>query len=441
MRTGDIPYHYRGRMTRRLVNLLTILTPLLSVAVALSCSTKEAAVRSGSSNDPIRTEAIAQYPPRLRIELGSSTEDDPYHAGFIEPSGKIVIPPRFAEADGFSEGLAHVWIRGRQAYIDTSGNVQFYLPFDCAYAGFFSEGLALVNLGGKPEFHYIRGGRWGYVDRAGRLAVPATFAMPLASIDWYRGLGDFSEGLAAMPDAKGDTSGNYGYIDRTGRWVIEPRYGRVGRFSNGLAKVEVLRDKSRGPEASAWGYIDRAGKALWWMNDEVPPFIPNTPLRHNPPRFMIARRPAGQQEGNARYGFIDNSGNVVITPAFDAADEFSEGLAHVRSVALRCSLRMTHAQPPDGPVVAAGCRVKREDVKHEVGGSSRFTCSCFTFGSGSSLRSEPGVGAGANAGRRYYCHTDFLKSSSAAFSCFSKSSVSSFLSPSPCRRLAARWST
>jgi hypothetical protein len=98
--------------------------------------------------------------------------------GIIDETGRVVIPPQFEYAGHFIDGLAQVQIGDRLAFIDPGGKVEFYLPAGCATEGWFSEGLALVNVGGEQDYHEIDGGRWGYINRQGDFAIPAHFFVP-----------------------------------------------------------------------------------------------------------------------------------------------------------------------------------------------------------------------------------------------------------------------
>src|SRR3712207_386391 len=57
--------------------------------------------------------------------------------GYIDRTGRRVIPFRYASADPFREGLALVTLGERQAFIDTTGTVAFMLPDDCLDPGRF----------------------------------------------------------------------------------------------------------------------------------------------------------------------------------------------------------------------------------------------------------------------------------------------------------------
>jgi hypothetical protein len=188
--------------------------------------------------------------------------------------------------DGFSEGLSWVVVGGdimsggKLGYMDQTGKtvikLQFLPPFvvgpsslepyEIAYGGRFSEGLAAVMD------HDAK--RSGYIDKTGKMVIE------LSSKRLYPA-GPFSEGLAPVVETGPDSpvpiiaSGvRVGYIDKSGQVVIRPQFGWaeadfnwgrswrgwVGRskgplaFSNGLAAVTSF------PE---WGYIDKTGKLVW----------------------------------------------------------------------------------------------------------------------------------------------------------------------------------
>jgi hypothetical protein len=85
--------------------------------------------------------------------------------------------------------------------------------------------------------------RCGYVDGAGKLAIPPRFKRTLP----------FYEGLASVyVDGVG-----WGAIDRTGAFAVAPRFASIGPFSEGLAAAQP--DQRR---LYTWVYIDRHGRAV-----------------------------------------------------------------------------------------------------------------------------------------------------------------------------------
>jgi hypothetical protein len=158
--------------------------------------------------------------------------------GYIDRSARMVIPPHFMAARDFRSGLAAVLVgrlpdsgsvpfNRKWGYIDRNGKIVIAPRFDDAYP--FSEGLARVNIGGRQEWSgygpqarltMIEGGKWGYIDQSGKMAIPAFF-------DWAS---DFSEGLAAVKMAEA-----WGYSDQSGKFVVTPRFDVASDFYDGKA--------------------------------------------------------------------------------------------------------------------------------------------------------------------------------------------------------------
>jgi hypothetical protein len=201
------------------------------------------------------------------------------HWGYANPSGKIVIEPRFDAALLFDAGRARVGvvdeelpeIDGRPnilwGYVDESGRVVIELRYN-ALRG-FSEGLAagaVLDPALLDASVFVRRGlnnlRWGYVDREGRVVIPTQF------LD----AGDFSEGLAQVnvggaKDSHCGRPGNYGYIDKSGAFVIKTQFSMATAFKDGRARVSVGHTEyvgrclCCGPRfIGKFGYVNRDGE-------------------------------------------------------------------------------------------------------------------------------------------------------------------------------------
>ncbi len=176
-----------------------------------------------------------------------------YCEGFIDITGRAVVPLSGFHAQDFHEGLAAMQGKvtapasdagkTKWGFIDRTGKFAIPPQYDRAYG--FSEGLGVV----------ISNGKYGFVDRAGKFVIPAKFRKATA----------FSEGLAAVKpsDEEAESTGlvrdprfgyGWGYIDRTGQYVIPPQFKQAEKYSEGLAYVWL--------EQFADGYIDRAGKLV-----------------------------------------------------------------------------------------------------------------------------------------------------------------------------------
>jgi len=150
--------------------------------------------------------------------------------GFIDHSGREVIPLRFESAYPFSEGLAAVELDGKWGFVDHSGLLVVAPRYDRVES--FRDGLAWVRLDRSA----------GFVDRSGRLVVPLEFDGWIDS-QWRP---DWSGGLCAMKAR----DGGWGFIDRTGRWVILPVHELVMACSDGLCAARKDR---------LWGFFDTRG--------------------------------------------------------------------------------------------------------------------------------------------------------------------------------------
>ena len=184
-------------------------------------------------------------------------------------------------------------------------------------AGEFHDGLAAVKLSGAE------GGKWGYVDRTGTLAIPARFTMA----------GRFNDGMAAAKVQSSDGE-LWGFIDKSGSFVIPPRFSEATVLADGLAPVRLVA-ATPGPALTtallpdsyprnAWGFVDARGAlAIAPRFQQAGPFSQGL---------------AAVCSGN-KWGYIDKLGHWVIPPQFDEAREFREGFAlvAVRNAAGRVS--------------------------------------------------------------------------------------------------------
>lgn len=85
-------------------------------------------------------------PARLGPEDGLLAVTVDGKHGFIDLTGRFVIPPTFDFAWQFSDGRASAWQNGRAGFIDRNGKFVISPRFE--YAKAFHEGLAEVQLGG-----------------------------------------------------------------------------------------------------------------------------------------------------------------------------------------------------------------------------------------------------------------------------------------------------
>jgi hypothetical protein len=191
-----------------------------------------------------------------RVTLDSKS---PPKWGYINTKGEWAIQPQFVFADNFSEGVAAVGIaydgededkehgarkylfppKARCGYIDKSG--KWVVPAKYDEAKKFSEGLAAVAVGEWRKAPWgkalVRITYWGYTNKDGLLVIEAKFdnAFP------------FSEGMAAV-----EKNHKYGYINKAGEIVVKPQFEEAGSFNRGRALVTLSPGRL--------GFVDKSGQ-------------------------------------------------------------------------------------------------------------------------------------------------------------------------------------
>ncbi len=116
---------------------------------------------------------------------------------------------------------------GKWGFINRGGKIVIPPQFD--EVGEFFQGRARVRVGE----------RWGYVDPTGKFLMP-----PL-----YHSATDFQQDRAIV------TVGNAaGVIDSTGHWVVRPRYTEIRPYSDNRAAIWIgAKEKALGEDA-VWRY-------------------------------------------------------------------------------------------------------------------------------------------------------------------------------------------
>lgn len=274
-----------------------------------------------------------------------NASDSDRRAGFIDLTGKLVIPMDFEYVGTFSSGLAPAQTNGRVGYINASGEYVIPPQFDYAYD--FSDGVAAVCYSND-------GFQCGYIDMKGKLLTP----LDITSMDYQTQASEgfftachgsfddcqygfsktdgapanfgsftwadpFSDGLAAVQQRVGEDY-LWGFINKEGKLVIKPMFIWVGKFGSGLAPVCV----GTSTENCTIGFIDKLGKFQINPQYEYFEMYDSESQWGNYPEH-------GFSEGLARVmvnkeiGYIDSTGKMVIKPQFTYGGNFVNGLARV----------------------------------------------------------------------------------------------------------------
>jgi len=312
--------------------------------------------------------------------------------GYIDASGRVVIRPTYEEAGDFHEGLAPVKMpgKGKYGYINTRGEWAIKLPRPRYYhLARFSCGVARITLHKSdwndlfeekgldvwPVPHY-------YIGRTGKVVIEPRSSLQYPDGSFYEDRLD-AKSKPAVKRQRNREEVQHGFIDPSGRRVIDFQFDETRPFSNGLAAVRVAYkwgyidrmgrsvipceflaawDFSEGLAAVAtkesWVYIDRSGRAVIKLRRRGKPLHP-TWLRgpsltrtgeiskgFAPGRFSegLAAAPSVEEKSVVGWRYIDRAGNTAIKYVFQAAGDFSEGLALVWLP----GARVTYARPGFG---------------------------------------------------------------------------------------------
>ena len=236
--------------------------------------------------------------------------------GYINLKNETVIPFEYDDANPFSEGLALVKKDERKFYIDTTGQVAFYVE-GYSFCGPFSCGLSQVSLSSGMD---------GFLNVHGELVIGTNYEIARA---FHDGVSEaYGNGHWGVINTVCDTlipfaysylrghngqyiirkDGKYGMIDINNNTIIPIEYDMLEWFYNGLA-LAMKNDKT--------GFIDVNNKV-------VVPF-----------QYDVARGfedgPAVVSKGN-KYGYIDKGGNYVVPLKYQFGESF--GAAGIAAVAL-----------------------------------------------------------------------------------------------------------
>lgn len=209
--------------------------------------------------------------------------------GYIDNKGDVVIKPQYDYAQDFEgNGLAVVEVRGKSGVINESNNFIVEPKYETITG--FSEGLAQV----------LDNGVFKVIDEKGKVLTPKGYSY----------IGSYNEGRAIFYDINSEGKLLYGYLDTRGQEVIPLKYESASDFKEGKAVVKI-RDNQ-------YAMIDLNGNILKIYNyDFVGDFGDGL--------LAFKENTAGD------FGFINESGEVVIVPKYSGVQAFEEGRAVVNT--------------------------------------------------------------------------------------------------------------
>lgn len=274
--------------------------------------------------------------------------------GFIDLSGKEVVPCVHEYAIPFSDGHALVGKSKREAnYIDKNGQVTSKINH-------FGDRYAPVDIPrGREEypnkvgpikdgiyFYRNRNYKEGYVKVDGDTISGSEFKYPYyaesysTSDDYDRRFQHFYEGRAVVRGTNG-----HGHIDTFGRLVVDTLYEAAFNFKEGRAKVK-LKGK--------YGFVDQQGKVIGeikydqvcyfydgmaqviigekcgYLNPEGEEVIPLSYDYWQGERYSSFKNGLVRVRINEKFGILDRKGKVIAEVKYDNIDPLFNGYMMVR---------------------------------------------------------------------------------------------------------------
>ncbi len=241
--------------------------------------------------------------------------------GYIRPDGSWAMPPQFAFAWPFSEGVAAVHKGDRMGYLRPDGTEA--LPFCYLRAGEFEKGrsevetetgMGVIRPDGsfviEPRFEFIWRDEWkgrdvfrtdGKDSRHALFDFNGNELLPPRDGDFF----PLDFGLLAV-----EKDGLWGVATEDGRFVIPPEYTNVSGFDD-CGWCCAYCGKGDGDPDGPTVFFDREGRIV------LAPDVDYAGLFFND--FAAARR-------DGKWGAIDREGRTVLPFHFDRVEAFSEGL-------------------------------------------------------------------------------------------------------------------
>jgi len=238
----------------------------------------------GYFNDIGQTVVSPIYEDALFFSDGLASIKQGGKWGFINELGGVVISPQYNEPGYFSEGFA--WVESESQHILLSADGQEIIRYKLTEfdsVDIYYDGLARIM---KDQLY-------GYVNTKGEIVIYPKFEEA----------GSYSEGLTLVTDENKETY----MLDTTGsKAILNNNYRLVNNFSDGLA--EVLLNNFRP------AYIDKNGTVVLG------------PFQHYVGEFSNG---FAMVQIGGKFGYMDQSGKIIIKPIYESAYIFKLGVALV----------------------------------------------------------------------------------------------------------------
>lgn len=222
-------------------------------------------------------------------------------AGYINRNKQLLISPRWDTACSFQGNFAVIGKRDPEGkfkfgVIDHFGNL--LIPPQYVFMTPLSEGKSFVNAGGSYEKGVLKGGKWYLINLNKQSVLTLCDTTLNKEIINYSGYLRFKNGVTWFP---GIHQGKvlFGLMNENTDYVVLPQYTFVNRLNEDAGGVFAGRKM---------GFIDIHGKQF------IPCVYDVVGAFNNGYAWF--------KQGK-KYGYVDKKGDVIIPPSFDEAGDFT----------------------------------------------------------------------------------------------------------------------
>lgn len=157
-------------------------------------------------------------------------KDSTDFVGYIDRTGKIIIPAQYVDALDFSDGLAYVANEEMAGFIDKAGKVVIDTKWKYSCGGGFNKGFCII-FDSESDNN-------GIINKKGDMVVPPNYIIHSLSDDVYVA-------------SEADESSKYGAFSYDGKQIIPFEYDDMTDFHEGLALAKL---------GDRWFVINKEGK-------------------------------------------------------------------------------------------------------------------------------------------------------------------------------------
>lgn len=247
-----------------------------------------------------------------------SAENDLY--GFVDMSGNKIGKAEFTGFNGFHEGLSKVIKtvdgKSKNGFIDKSGKVVIPIIYD--WASSFEDGWALVTKDSQ-NFFISKAGKEFHLPRKydKTIAFRSGFAMGFVKIDsawntYYFINKDLKEVFSIKAKEGYNFQENVAVIKRNGFYELMDITGNPYKE---LTNIETLKFPKEGLLAirknNKWGFIDKKGNEV-------------IPCTYDDCDVFVGDYANVKQNG--KWGIIDKTGKIIFEPKYDNIIPSEDGI-------------------------------------------------------------------------------------------------------------------